>query len=229
MNLKWLVWKDYRVNRLVFITALVLMIVPYGFAAVLLWRGLVTGPDVFLGSAIYALALLQLTLAFMGGNAIAGERVDRSAEFFSSLPVSRRRSLVSRLLVTLALVALIWLPNLLIIAAIGMPETVIEAVRREIPGIAWRIFGSIAVTGLTFFCVAWFFSSILDSPTFSVCAGLIVPLLVWLGILWTYESLRHASPYDGDLLLTWYAAISLTISAIAFPTGTLYYLRRVEP
>ena len=77
MNLNWLVWKDYRVNRLVFITALVLLVFPYLFAAVLLWRGIAREPDVFLGASLYALGLLQLTLAFMGGNAIAGERADQ--------------------------------------------------------------------------------------------------------------------------------------------------------
>ena len=110
--MEWLVWKDCRVNRLVFITALVLLVAPHVLAAILLWSGVAQGIGTFVGSAVYSMALLQVTLAFMGGNAIAGERIDRSAEFFACMPVSRGRSLASRLLVTLALVGLIWLPNL---------------------------------------------------------------------------------------------------------------------
>ena len=61
-------------------------------------------------------------LALLGGNSIAGERVDRSAEFLAYLPVSRGRILASKLLVALAAVPLIWLPNLVILAITGAVE-----------------------------------------------------------------------------------------------------------
>ncbi len=229
MNLNWLVWKDYRVNRLVFITALVLLVFPYLFAAVLLWRGIAREPDVFLGASLYALGLLQLTLAFMGGNAIAGERADRSAEFFASLPVPRARALASKLLVTLGLVILIWLPNLAVMAVFAsipgiMPVGLLDG---RVIDFAWRVLGTIAITGLTFFCVAWLLSSVLESATFSVCAGLIVPLLVILGIVWTAHLLELR--VDDDAVGLWYGGLCMAISAIAFPSGTAYYLRRIEP
>ena len=44
----------------------------------------------------------QLSIALIGGNAISGERVDRSAEFLYSLPIARRKLLASKLLFALA-------------------------------------------------------------------------------------------------------------------------------
>ena len=116
--MKWLIWKDYRVNRLAFITALALMVAPHALAAILVWRGVpMTCPaECFMGSSFYSLGLLQLAFALLGGNSIAGERIDRSAEFLAYLPVSRGRILASKLLVALAAVPLVWLPNLVVLA-----------------------------------------------------------------------------------------------------------------
>ncbi len=180
--------------------------------------------ECFMGSSFYSLGLLQLAFALLGGNSIAGERIDRSAQFLAYLPVSRGRILASKLLVALAAVPLVWLPNLVVLA------------------IAWAfapahftsdvdllsVLGTIAVTGLTFFCVAWLFSCLLESPTFSVCAGLIVPLLVMTGIFWVLY-LLDVRPEESAVVLGWYWGLCLAISVASFSAGTLYYLRRVEP
>ena len=136
--------------------------------------------EFFLVSSLYSLALLQLAFALLGGNSIAGERIDRSAEFLAYLPVSRGRLLASKLLVALAAVPLVWLPNLVVLAIVWR-FTPLASDPREFYIFQW-VLGTIAITGLTFFCVAWLFSCMLQSPTFSVCAGLIVPLLVVTGI-----------------------------------------------
>lgn len=237
--MKWLLWKDYRVNRLVFIVALVLLIVPHALAVLAtiwaIYHGRVPHdfPMGFVISGMWSVILLQLTLAFMGGNAIAGERIDRSAEFLAYMPVSRGRAVASKLLVALALVPLIWLPNLVIVA-FATEQGAQQRLAAEFRSIS----GIIAVTGLTFFCVAWLFSCLLESPTLSVCAGLIVPILVWLGMLWTVDLLElHHAPGEliveaelsGETLSLWYGGLCLAISAVCFPAGTLYYLRRVEP
>ena len=177
-------------------------------------------------SSFYSLGLLQVAMALLGGNSIAGERVDRSAEFLAYLPVSRGRILASKFLVALAAVPLIWLPNLvvLVIAYALLPP--FHSARE-----AYLIstFGTIAVTGLTFFCVAWLFSCMLRSPTFSACAGLFVPLLVATGISWVMYLLDFWRVGEGVWFLRWYWGLCLAISAASFPAGTLYYLRRVEP
>ena len=107
--MKWLIWKDYRLNRLIFITALAFLVGPHLLAAILIWYG-AEPPNArglfFAGSTLYSLAFLQLAFALLGGNSIAGERMDRSAEFLAYLPVSRGRILASKLLVALVAVPL---------------------------------------------------------------------------------------------------------------------------
>ena len=167
--------------------------------------------------------LLQLAFALLGGNSIAGERIDRSAEFLAYLPVSRGRILTSKLLVALAAVPLVWLPNLAVLVIAWPFSTNISP-----PAFYIAVtLGTIAITGLTFFCVAWLFSCMLQSPTFSVCAGLIVPLLVVTGIVWVIYLL--GLPHRDDVVLGCYWGLCLVISAASFSTGTLYYLHRVEP
>ncbi len=116
--MKWLLWKDYRVNRAIFIAALVLLVGPHAVVAIAIWLGGLRRGDWaegFMISSFYSLGLLQVAMALLGGNSIAGERVDRSAEFLAYLPVSRGRILASKFLVALAAVPLIWLPNLVVL------------------------------------------------------------------------------------------------------------------
>ncbi len=226
--MKWLLWKDYRVNRLVFIAALVLLVAPHALAAILVWRGAVQGNDraaAFVISSCYSLGLLQLAFALLGGNSIAGERADRSAEFLGYLPVSRGRILVSKLLVVLAAVPLVWLPNLVVLAIAG---SIVPPHLPRDPDV-WSGLGTIAVTGLTFFCVAWLLSCMLRSPTFSVLAGMVAPLLVATGICWVIYLLGCPDEGAGPLFLRWYWGLCLVISVASFSTGTLHYLCRVEP
>jgi ABC-type transport system involved in multi-copper enzyme maturation permease subunit len=222
----WLVWKDFRVNRLVFIVAAFLFVLPFVIPVVVAWY--LTGIPIpttpgalernLIGSCIWSLGLLQLMMAFIGGNAIAGERLDRSAEFLAYLPVSRGRLLASKLLVVLGLVALIWLPNLAILS------TVLRLlVPRLVSGLEL-----IATTGLTFFCVAWLFSALLQSPVLSVCLGLLPPIITGIWIAFAID----ASPPGSDVTTRafwWYHGICLSLSAVSFAGGTFYYLRRVEP
>ena len=66
-------------------------------------------------SSIYSLIISQLAIALIGGNAIAGERADRSAEFLCSLPITRKRILASKLLISLAIILVIWLTDTMLL------------------------------------------------------------------------------------------------------------------
>ena len=102
--MKWLLWREYRLTRLIRIVGAVLMVLPYVGALVLLvaasWASeppAIGGPSpsravvLFGGGALYSILLSLLTLTFLGGNAFAGERADRSAEYLAYLPLSRLR------------------------------------------------------------------------------------------------------------------------------------------
>ncbi len=229
----WLIWKDFRLNRLVWGVALFLLVVPYIVAAILAWyvEGQVTqseprGLSYLMGAAFQSLIVMQIVMAFAGGNAIAGERMDRSAEFLASLPVPRSRILASKLLATLGLAAFVWIPNALFLAIAYQylsPPTAASLSAQKTGFLL--MFVNMAATGLTFFCVAWMFSAILESPTFSVCAGLITPLVIIGTVAWVNYLLDVPNIYTAFA----YLALCLGLSVSCFTGGTVYYLRRVEP
>jgi len=109
----WLLWKDYRHNRLIVFAGIILLLLPYVFG---FWMVLNSEASrhpggwafVIAVASLYSLGLGQVTLTLFGGNAIAGERVDRSAEFLACLPITRRKILASKLLLALMITAVIW-------------------------------------------------------------------------------------------------------------------------
>ena len=231
-NMQWLVWKEYRQNRLVVFVMLFLLAVPYLIGLFVLWKwGIaVQRWDIpqwkaclALASA-YSIGISQLAVALIGGNAIAGERLDRSAEFQAYMPLPRRKILSAKLLLVMAMVAVIWLPNAAILW--GTSDALMSKHRPEDYTFASEAFGNIAIVGLTFFCVGWLFSSMIRSPSIAVCAGLIAPLMVYLGI--AYIAYLREIKLD-PLLEFWFPRICLALSPICFVIGTWLYLRRVEP
>jgi ABC-type transport system involved in multi-copper enzyme maturation permease subunit len=244
--MRWLLWKDYRHNRLIVFTALALLLGPHliGVGILTLGRWVKTDTrngqavywtpkwqDVLAGTSCYSLFICQLTAALIGGNAIAGERVDRSAEFLYSLPIRRTRLLASKLLLALAMAAAIWLFNTLIVSCVLSSVSLTPQGR-----INWDFFlamGMLATTGFTFFCVAWFCSSFIRSPALAVCAGLLAPFFVGSSIglvdwLLTMSDLKeYCLGYPAGNLL--YLSICLALAAVSFGVGTWHYLRRVEP
>ena len=241
--MKWLLWKDYRHNRLIVFTALAILLGPYliGLGVISGGHWIKTGVhngqaaywtppwrEILLGAGVYSLAISQLSVALIGGNAISGERVDRSAAFLYSLPITRMRLLASKFLLALTIAAVIWLVNVTVLWCLaGAPIP---------PGRSQDVFMgtmNIAVTGFTLFCVAWFLSSFVASPAFDVCGALITPLLVASGISFVdwLRTTAGSSPLiiDNGTFFVWYWGICLIIAPVCFAIGTWHYLRRVEP
>ncbi|MEN6557974.1 MAG: ABC transporter permease subunit [Thermoguttaceae bacterium] len=237
MNMGWLLWKEYRQNRFIVYAALAILLGPYliVFGALYGWRLTrfpinVTPSDwadhclqVLAITNFYSLSLSLLSIALIGGNAISGERVDRSSEFLFSLPLRRSKILVSKLLLAALVIAVIWLLNGSI--ALRMPKKfILDA----------GVLSILGVSSLVIFCSAWFFSSLATSPAFDVCGGLITPFLVVLGIHFTAWLLkpRGAVPLatDDNVVIFWrYLCVCCVIAPVCFCIGTWRYLRRVEP
>jgi ABC-type transport system involved in multi-copper enzyme maturation permease subunit len=229
--MKWLLWKDYRHNRLIVFAALVLLVVPYliGIAGICLCPWFPTvGPngeltysttawtEIIGRMAGFSVLLSQFTMALLGGNAISGERVDGSSQFVYSLPVTRRKLLASKLLFAAIVTAVIWLANIAIFLCL------MGALPKIDEGVCYA-----ATTGLTFFCVAWCLSSFVASPALDVCGGIIAPAIVGSGIHFGSE-LLHVR-VDGDVLWQCYLITFFVLAAVCFAAGTWRYLRRVEP
>jgi len=226
----WLLWKEYRNNLLIVYVTLFLLLVPYLIAVFAMWKwGFheTGGWEFCLGTAsIYSLDFSQLAMALIGGNVIAGERLDRSAEFQAYLPIPRSKILWAKLMLALAIAAVVWLPNVSIMWS--MVDDVYRRIDNGYPlNITMMTF--IAITGFTFFCVAWFFSSIIKSPTIAVCAGLITPLIMIGSISFIANLLANRGVDPLLFAKFWYLSICIFLSLICFAIGTWHYLRRVEP
>ena len=233
--MKWLLWREYRLNRLILITGAVILLLPYIITLIVLcWPrttetrvSYIAGAIAFAAAALYSLGLSQLTLALLGGNAIAGERADRSAEFIGYLPLPRTRLLRSKLSLAFSATALIWGPNLLVLWILVslFPELLLGSHFSDtIP----YTLSYIAITGLVFFGVSWLISSFQSSPTFAVAGGLITPVIVAMGLwiaVWTFDETDTSAEEVSNL----YMLICVFLAVMSFSAGTLFYLNRVEP
>lgn len=227
--MKWLLWREFRLNLLILGVAAFLLIVPYVVALIALCfvepglpRHVAPWASALGGAACYSVILNQLTFALLGGNAFAGERNDGSAEFMAYQPVSRTRRVVSKLLLILITGLVIWGLNAVVLAPLFpyLDHRILD--KSLLSGLF------VAITGLVFFCVGWLVSALQSSTTFAVGAGMITPFVLaatleffawWLG--WdSFEQNEVAMAY----------AIGCVLIALAsFPMGTWYYLRRIEP
>jgi ABC-type transport system involved in multi-copper enzyme maturation permease subunit len=235
--MKMLLWKDYRLNRLVLVLGATLLLGPY--LVLLLWSAY--SPDVprgfyrdskfwagfLLTGSVTSLIFSELALALLAGNAFTCERADRSAEFLGYLPPSRLRILTSKAILVWSAAGLVWGVNLLavtaapVISAIGKNELTAN----ESFSIAAFFLATVA-TGVMFLGTGWLASCILDSPTFASATGLMTPLLLFC----SFQILHVLFDWPGpEIIKELYTGSCLVVGLLCFAAGTVYYLRRVEP
>lgn len=235
--MKWLLWRDYRLNRPILITGLALLILPYAIALLIfLWpspndgswsrednSGYGNTPEVLAALAMYSLGISQLTVAVLGGNAIAGERLDRSAEFMIYLPWKRAARVFSKLLLAAIAVLIIWIPNIAVMMVSRMINSPFKTAFNP-DGLGFALM-AIAISGLTFFGVGWFLSSVQSSPTYAVAGALLLPLVIMVSItlLWELKLIGEEAAEYG------YLAICPVVAACSLVIGIWHFLRRVEP
>lgn len=236
-----LLWKDYRQNVRMLIAVGVFVVMPYlvglGISLVAavrshlspgdgVGRGLLyefMGPnqtwvDVMAGASVWSLCVATLAAAFIGGNAIAGERADRGAEFLAYLPIRRGPALVSKAILAVGVCTGMIIANIVIGRICGLPM-------RDNPGFT-NFLVVLATSALLMFGASWFCSTFLRTPAISAACGVFAPLLIaGTLLLWDY---LHGS---ANAITTgrWYSPIAAVVGGGLFITGSLYYLRRVEP
>lgn len=225
--MKWLVWKELGQNRPIMIAAGILLIVPHLVALIgtLLFEEPSTArmPEAFVLSAAYSILLSQLTLALLGGNAIASERADRSAEFLFYLPLSRTRILAGKMTLAIIVALLIWGVNLLILH-LAFPN--IWRSDAGGPVMIRRTLLGAVLTGAVMYSSGWLLSTRWETPTFPICGALAAPFVILLGVLaatWAWEYQFH------EVAWPWYQRACPVVAAVCFVAGTWSYLRRVEP
>jgi len=222
MHLKTLLWKDFRHQTGFLVGAIVVLLIPYVIALgayianYFSDQRVAEGLRFYEGASIADVMLASLLVAFFAGNAIAGERSDGSAEFFSYLPISKRASALSKLIVSLGLVVII----LTFCIAVPFMFWTSGSASADRPNASEaRVF---LATCAAMFGVAWCASSFVRSATYAAATGLCVPIA--LGV--TLALISDAGfPSAGELY--WVLASVLGVAGVI--AGTTYYIQRVEP
>ncbi len=226
--MKELLWKDYRVNRVVLIVGLVLMLGPpvVGVAGNLIikarYQTTINWFEVIVQTGTVAMLCSLITMALLGGNAFAGERADRSAEFMAYLPPTRERKLASK--VTLALVTAIVILNVILLIsyalapAVGEPTVHTVRMRNE-------IMSTFLPVAALMFAASWCASSFLSSPTYAVGIGFVTPWLLFLILV----LIAHCVGIEDFGFGFWFARTAILLALLAFFGGCGIYLKRIEP
>lgn len=223
-----LLWKEYRLNRGVLLLGVALLLAPY--ATVLgvalhshwpSWPPAAEWPGLLLTASLFSLGLSELTLVTLAGNSIASERADRSAEFLAYLPPSRLQILASKVLLALLAAGVIWAVNLFV------GEVVAPALGTSPASLAGSLAPRplLAATAVMLFGAGWLGSALLDSPAIATSLGIGATLAVPF-VLMTVLGLFGSSQDD---FKHWGIITCLTLGALCFVCGSVYYLRRVEP
>jgi len=214
--MKTLLWKDFRQNRGILIALGIFVLIPYVFATLIgvsaLWtrdKPLWHWAELWWGASVWSLGVSTVACAFVAGNAIAGERADRSAEFAAYVPIESQPAIVSKAILAFGAWLVVWLANIpvLCIAATGIdwPHGM---------GERYAAIPISALSALLIFGVSWLFSSYLRNPAIAAACGLATALvLLWVGLSISIDS---------------YFASCLIAGPVCFVLGTSRALQRVE-
>jgi ABC-type transport system involved in multi-copper enzyme maturation permease subunit len=224
-----LLWKDYRISLLVLAFGVAVLVgLPLATGGLNLYGQLTIGSaprpwsELLVFTTPFGLAVQLLTMAMLGGCAIAAERTDRSAEFLAYLPPSRWMIVTSKALLAIGTGLFIWSVSLVIIYVVAphagmVTEDLIEFRDSMVP--------TLAATSVLLFGAAWLGSSFMPTHTLATGFGIGVAIAL-LCALWAVEFFFELRGFD---LGWWYRTLSIPLGIAAFVAGVVCYVRRVEP
>ena len=229
--MKSLLWKDYRINRLLLIFGFTVCIGPWIIAIArhiqlcMRGEGVWWGPEPWVSTASISLGLSLFTFAMLGGNAIAAERSDRSAEFLAYMPVSRWSILTSKSLIALTPVAAIWMVNLAFLFwvaprladGVSAAEIVLRPEVRE----SFDVFGGISILLIG---AGWFWSSVLTSHGLATGMSVVTLAAVVMGFIGLVEGCGLE-----NVIEKWFVSVSVVVGIGGYMAGCAHYLRQLEP
>jgi ABC-type transport system involved in multi-copper enzyme maturation permease subunit len=238
-----LIRKEWRLSRAILIGCLVTLLMPYVFSVANLWisppRGANVEPrdyvDAIKFAAFASLVITVIFAAAFGGQAFAGERRERTAEFLAMLPVSRGAIIASKLVVpAVSLMTLIVLHVLVLLAcdewALG-----IGLRRPDGEDVLYSSMFAVAYV-VAFFSISWALSTFLQSAALAAVITIGIGISMFFGMLAWGERLsrflreRYHAPSDNEAMTM--VVISAMVAAIgiaAIVGSSMVYRRRVEP
>ncbi len=230
--LKALIRKDLRLCRLPIVTGVVLLLGPFAMAVVIvsnmpLWTEATPASAwaVLLGIGSYfSVMCSQPTLAMISGNIIAAERSDRSAEFLAYLPPSRVQVLLSKFIVLAAAVVVVWgfhfgVSFIAYWLAGGVQAA--ETMTTDLVPLRY-----LAAIGFAAVGSGWCASAMSENTGPAVALAFATPLVL-LGVLALTQYLT-GWPYSLDYAKVYFSACAVC-GAVLFMSGTVYFLRRIQP
>lgn len=231
-TMRALLWKDYRVNRIVLVFTATVLLCPYVVGGFFTWiaekyyNAMIFWGDTWSRMAQFSIMLLLLPICMLGGNPVAGERADRSAEFFAYLPPSAAQRLFSKAFIAITAVVVVWAFNLVVLywltpGLATAPPSYGGDSRAEI----LELLAPIACISVAAFGGAWLGTTFLSSHVLATGGGAILPILI-AGGLHLYKFVLDLKDFAFSW---WFNAVCIAAGAVCFLAGTLYYLRRVEP
>jgi ABC-type transport system involved in multi-copper enzyme maturation permease subunit len=234
--------KDWRLNRVVVIAALVMSVLPYGlslgnvvlnppeYRAVTSWDYL---DAIQLAAGACLILMVPLAAAF-GGTAFAAERRDRTAEFLGMLPAPRGQIIASKLVVAAACVAVLISVHLAIIVACNVLGDITGTRGRH--GVSAYDAGAMAACfAVALFGLAWAASTVIRSPAIAASAAIGVGVgILFGGISWGERLFRMFERVSGvraseTVILTTVSAFAAALGVAAIAVSSVYYAKRVEP
>ena len=224
--------KDVGLCQNVLIGGVMALLIPYVKLIIQTYSagGLTSGESMellslgLMNASVPSFILALMSIAFLAGFIIAGERRDRSAEFLAYLPPKRSTILASKAILCflwIAIVAIVYfLVTEVIVPWISSGEVAIQDGGREDLLLAAGYTASI-------FGVSWLCSSFFESPVIAVIAGFVSPMLIWT-LVYTLQ-LRMGWELDDDTLVNCLAGMFFILGLSSFVGGCAHFLLRVEP
>ncbi len=226
--MKMLLWKEFRQSSRLLIACGVLLVMPYVVAAAAgvydhtrmeMYYRYTPWPEYAMGAAISALGLCALLSAFVGANAIASERSDRSAEFLAYLPIPRVKATACKAGFAISVLLAMFVVNIAVTAAAAYASDVSRSLS------AWEPLRVVFAIAVFLFGTAWLGSTMLRTPGNAAAAALGSLIVLYLPILLIEER-------RGWSAATWetvFIASILSLGLACFVGGTVYYLRKASP
>ena len=228
--MKSLLWKDYRINRLLLIFGFVVCVGPWIIAIarnlLIEWRGGEAwwAPEFWVTIYGISLTLSLFTFAMLGGNAIAAERADRSAEYLGNLPVSRGTVLASKSIIALGPTFLIWAVNLAALFIVAPSITHVSAADIVAKSDGRESLGLFAGLTVLLLGSGWFWSTVLNSHGLATGMSFFTLAAVGMGFI----GLEFGCGLE-NFLENWFVTTSLMVGIGGYVAGCAYYIRRLEP
>lgn len=230
-----LLWRDYRQNRKVLMVCSAITMAPYVISLpfmVFQDKGPFSHGELFIvslmGASLWAMILTTGISAFIAGNAFAGERADRSAEFAVCLPISRARMLASRLILAAGSAMALYLFNILILLVLSF---ILHQIEKS--GLNLELFQGIAqssgATMTLLFGVAWLVSSFAKSGVIAAASGLAAMILLAGGLMSIDNYAGLGSSVFGGHMHTFYAPLSVIFGLMGLVGGCIVVMRRRTP